>query len=274
MYRLIAVLFLSLISTDILADAAKESVYDRVMRTRTLRCGYFEEVPFTNIDPNTNKKTGIAIELAEALAAQLDLKLEWTESVNFATLVTDLETGRYDAICASVFNIPRAGHIDYTTPYIYVPSYPYVRIGEKRFDNNLSAINSKDVTMSLLDGEGSSTIARRYYPDAKQYALPQLSEISQMLLAVADKKADVGFVLPSVFAQFDKNNPRKLKRVENADPFYVFSVSFAMRPDEAAFKNMLDMTIRQLLVSGEIDRIIDRYEETPGMFLRVAKPYR
>ncbi len=66
--------------------AAKESVYDRVMRRRTLRCGYFEEVPFTNIDPNTNKKSGIAVELAETLAAQLDVKLEWTEAVNFGTI--------------------------------------------------------------------------------------------------------------------------------------------------------------------------------------------
>jgi polar amino acid transport system substrate-binding protein len=268
----IVIAFLS--CSAVLAADQKETAYERVMRTGILRCGYFAESPFTIIDPNTNKKSGIAVELAETIASQIGLKLEWTEEVNFGTLVTDLQSGRYDAICASVFNIPRAGKIDYTTPYIYMPSLAYVRPDEKRFDNNLSAINKKDVTVAILDGEGSSTIANRLYPDAKKYDLPQSDQIAQMLLAVADKKADVGFVMPTVFADFNKTNPGKLKQVNTKDPFYVFSLSFAIRPNEPQLKDMLDIMINQLIVSGEMDRIIDKYETKPKTFLRVAKPYR
>lgn len=271
------VLLLTLIcisSTMAFAASEKESIYDRVMRTGTLRCGYFAENPFTIIDPNTNKKTGIAVEVAKAVTQQLGLKLEWVEEVNFGTLVTDLQNGRYDAICGSAFNIPRAGKTDYTTPYIYVPTYGYVRPDEKRFDKTLEAVNKTGVTISILDGEGSSAIASRLYPQAKQYSLPQTAEISQMLLAVADKKADIGFVLPSVFEQFDKANPGKLRQVASKSPLYVFSVSFAIRPGEQEFKNMLDIMIKQMVVSGEMDRIIDKYETKPGMFLRVTKPYR
>jgi ABC-type amino acid transport substrate-binding protein len=267
-------LFGCLLSANAFAVDVKESAYERVMRTGTLRCGYFEENPFTIVDPNTNKHSGIANDLAETIAAQAGLKLEWTEAVNFATLVTDLQNGRYDAICASVFNIPRGGKIDYTTPYIYVPSYAYVRPDEKRFDKDLNAVNDPNVTIAILDGEGSSTIASRFYPKAKRYALPQTSEISQMLLAVADKKADVGFVLPTVYDQFNKNNPGKLKQVAGKDPFYVFSVSFALAPGQRELKNMLDFMMKQIVVSGEMDKIIDKYETKPGTFLRVAKPYR
>jgi polar amino acid transport system substrate-binding protein len=266
----IAVIIAATISLPAFA-AEKETTYERVMRTGTLRCGYFAENPFTIIDPNTNKKTGIAVELAETVASQIGLKLEWTEEVNFATLVTDLQNGRYDAICASVFNLPRGGKIDYTTPYIYVPTYGYVRPDEKRFDK-LDAVNKDNVTISILDGEGSSTVASRLYPEAKHYSLPQTDEISQMLLAVADKKADIGFVLPSVFDQFNKSNPGKLKQASK-DPLYVFSVSFGIRPNEPALKDMLDIMIKQLVVSGEMDRIIDKYEAKPKTFLRVAKPY-
>ncbi|MDB5478605.1 MAG: amino acid transporter substrate-binding protein family, partial [Alphaproteobacteria bacterium] len=181
---------------------------------------------------------------------------------------------RYDAICGSLFNIPRAGKIDYTIPFIYMPAYGYVRPEEKRFDNNLTAINDPAVTIAMLDGEGSTTIARRLYPKAKEYALPQMAEISQMLLAVAGKKADVAFAMPSVFDRFDKNNRNMLKQIPSEQPFYVFSLSFGIRPGEQQLKNMLDIVIKQLVVSGEMDRIIDKYEEKPGTFLRVSKPYK
>jgi ABC-type amino acid transport substrate-binding protein len=251
----------------------KESAYDRVMRTGVLRCGFFEEAPFTNIDPNTNKKSGIAVELAENMAAQLGLKIEWTP-LSLATLVTDLETGRYDTVCASAFNIPRAGRVDYTTPYIYVPSRAYVRKGDSRFDGNLDRLNDSNYTMAILDGEGSTTIAQRLYPKAKQSALPQNAQISEMLLAVSSKKADIAFVLPSVFQQFEKNNPGVLQEVKTKNPFYVFSVSFAVRAGEVKLKNMFDFMIKQMVVSGEMDRLVDKYEEVPNTFLRVQKPYR
>jgi polar amino acid transport system substrate-binding protein len=268
------VLIASVIAIPVFAAETKETAYERVMRTHVLRCGYFAESPFTIIDPNTGKKSGIAIELAETIAAQLGLKVEWTEEINLGTYVTDLQNGRYDAICGSILNTPRAGKMDVTTPYIYVPSYAYVRSGEKRFDNNLKAIDQKNVTMAILDGEGSSAVAGRIYSEAKQYALPQSAEISQTLLAVADKKADVAFALPSVYEQFNKSNQGQLKQVPSPQPFYVFSVSFGIRPNEPALKDMLDMMIRQLVVSGEMDPIIDKYEAKPKTFLRVAKPYR
>jgi ABC-type amino acid transport substrate-binding protein len=271
-WALLIAAVIAAVMTPAYASDKNESIYDRVMRTGTLRCGYFAENPFTIIDPNTNEKTGIAVEIAQAVTSQLGLKLEWAEEVNFATLVTDLDNGRYDAICASVFNIPRGGRTDYTTPYIYVPTYGYVRPVETRFDTTLDAVNNKDVTVAILDGEGSSTIASRFYPLAKHYSLPQASEISQMLLAVADKKADIGFALPSVFEQFNKSNPNKL-RPASTKPLYVFSVSFAVRPGEQELKNMLDIMLKQMIVSGEVDRIVDKYETKPGTFLRVKKPY-
>lgn len=254
--------------------ADKESVYDRVMRTRTLKCGFFEENPFTIVDPNTNKHSGIANDLAETIAKQLGLKIQWEGVANFANMADDLRTGRYDAICASVFILPRAGVMDYTTPYVYVPTYGYTRVGDTRFDNNLAAVNNSKVTVALIDGEGSSTIVQQRYPKLKPYALPQMADISQMLLAVAEKKADIGFVLPTVYNQFQENNPGKLRRVPSKDPLHVFAVSFAIKPDEPAMKNLLNFMMTQLIVSGEMDRIVDKYEPAPGTFLHADKPYK
>lgn len=43
--------------------AEKESSYDRVMRTRTLRCGYGIFQPMIMKDPNTRKISGIFVDI-------------------------------------------------------------------------------------------------------------------------------------------------------------------------------------------------------------------
>ncbi len=97
------------------------SAYERVLQKGTLRCGYFEEAPFVLKDPNTGKMSGIAVELTEQLGKELGLKIDWVSEINFGTFPQDLASGRFDAVCADVFTLPRAGQVDYTTPFAMVP---------------------------------------------------------------------------------------------------------------------------------------------------------
>jgi polar amino acid transport system substrate-binding protein len=236
------------------------NVYERVINSGILHCGYFEEAPFTMIDPNTGKKSGIAVELAEKIASELGLKLEWVGATNFGTLTEDLRSGRYDAICASLFTLPRAGRIDYTIPYTYVPVYGYTQDGRTDFDNKLEHQDWATVTVAGLDGEGSTTVARMKVPEAKFAILPQSAQIADMLTSVADKKADIGFVMPTVFKNFDTNNPHRLHKIIADKPFYVFSVGFGVKPDEPAFKNMLDFVMRDLAADGTLQSLFDKYD--------------
>ncbi len=250
-----------------------QSVYERVLASGTLRCGYFEEAPFTIIDPNTGKKSGIAVDLAEKVAAELGLKVEWVGAISWGTLGADLENGRYDAICGSLFNLPRAGRIGYTNPYTYVPAYAYTQNGRTEFDNKFDTLDWTKITVAGLDGEGSTTIALKKLPQAKFNILPQTSQIAEMLTSVADKKADMGFVMPTVFKNFDKANPGRLRKIQSDKPFYVFNVSFGVKPDEADFKNMLDFEMRNLASDGTLQSLFDKYDPD-GLLFRPAALYR
>ena len=251
------------------AQAKEESVYDRVMRTRTLRCGYFIEAPFTRVDANTGARSGIAHDLAEKLGKELGLKVEWTQEVNFATLAEDLSSGRYDAVCASVFVLPRSGRTDYTRPYTYVPVHGYVRTSDARFDKPFNTIDWSQARIGGLDGEGATTAAQKLLPQARFDILPQSSQISDMLAAVAAGKTDIGFVLPSVYQSFSKGNPNVLKEAALDRPLYTYAVAFALPAGQPAFKDMLDNVILQLTVSGELQAIIGQYD--PGdLFIRPA----
>jgi ABC-type amino acid transport substrate-binding protein len=266
-----AVAFLVARSTPSAAPTKSQTVYERVFSSGVLRCGYFEEAPFTIVDPNTGKKSGLAVDLTERIAAQLGLKVKWVESINFATVGLDLQNGRYDAVCSSVFNMPRAGTTDYTTPYAYVPVYAYARQERTEFDNRLDRLDWSHVTIAGLDGEGTTAVALKKLPQAKFRVLPQSAQIADMLASVAYRKADLGFAIPTVFRSFDKTNPGLLRQVAADRPFYVFAVSFALKPDEAAFKNALDYMIRAMTVSGELGDLYGKYDPD-GLLIQPEPP--
>ena len=83
------VLILGLILFSAL-PAYAESVYDRVMKKGEIRCGYFVEAPFTFRDEATGEFSGIAVDLAELIAKDLNLKLKWQEQISFASFGLDL----------------------------------------------------------------------------------------------------------------------------------------------------------------------------------------
>ncbi|WP_102227179.1 ABC transporter substrate-binding protein [Acidimangrovimonas sediminis] len=53
--------------------------------------------PFEYVDPDTNKLKGLDIDLANAIADKLGLKIEWTNTA-FAQLIPSLDTGRSDFV--------------------------------------------------------------------------------------------------------------------------------------------------------------------------------
>jgi len=43
-------------------------------------------------------------------------------------------------------------------------------------------------------------------------------------------------------------------------PFYVFNVGFGVKPDEPAFKNMLDFMIRNMIENGTLAELFNKYD--------------
>ncbi|MDR3425756.1 MAG: transporter substrate-binding domain-containing protein [Alphaproteobacteria bacterium] len=101
--------------------AHKETAYERVIRTRTLRCGYALWPVVEDIDPTTKVLKGTAPDFANALAAKLDIKIKWVQEVIWGEQVEALNSGKIDAICApdGPFVYPTAALVDYAEPMAY-----------------------------------------------------------------------------------------------------------------------------------------------------------
>lgn len=263
-----------LIILSLITNANAQSVYEKVIKTGELRCGYALWPGLVEKDPNSEKLSGAFYEYMEALGNAMEIKIIWAEEVSFGDIVESLRSKRVDAICSGAWtNAVRGKFTEFTTPIAYQSINAYSRADDSRFDGKLELINTANITISVIDGESAATIAATDFPLAKTLSLQKGTDVSQMLLNVATNKADIAFTDAGSAGQFLLKNPGKLKAVKVNYPARVFGLPIVIAKGETELKSSLDAATNQLLWTGKVDSILNKYEKTPGMFVRVRQPY-
>ncbi len=255
--------------------AKKETAFERVMRTRTIRCAYALWPPFAMSDPNTGAKSGINHEVMEAIGKVANLKIEWLEEVGFGSFPDQLRSGKEDVFCTGAWmSVPRAQRIEYTAPIEYGVLYAYVRENDARFDGKLETLNDENVTMAVIDGNTSDAVTEAEFPKAKRYAVPSAADAAQLLLTVATGKGDAVIVDDFQISDYNAHNPsNKLRRVAGTPPLRTFGTAYAVAKGEWELRDLINVALSELQLNGTVERIIKKYETTPGSVVRVVKPY-
>ncbi len=274
MKRFIFAFLVFLIASPAFAVEKKETVYDRVIGTGAIRCGYFSWDPAIIKDPNTGEFRGIIYDYMNEVGKTLSLKVEFTEEIGLGDYPAALESGRIDAMCAGIWPTgERARVADFVEPVYYLPLYAYTQAGDTRFDNDIGVLDNPQYKIAVLEGGATSTIRRKMFPQSQVLELPQLTSPSELFVSLAQGKADVVIYDPFTFRSFDASNPGKLRQA-GTKPVKIFPNTVAVMRGQEEFRRMLDNATRDLRLSGTIDKIIDRHEKYPGTLLRAAVPYR
>lgn len=254
------------------SSSTSDAAYDRTIGTGTLKVGYVTYPPSFITDPNTHQFSGISHDILVKAAENLSLKIEFAEEIPFGSVAEAVDSGRVDLIATGIWpTASRGKKADFITPIFYSPVKAYVRANDNRFDNNLSKINDANVKISVMDGEMSSIIASSDYKDAKQVSLPQASDVSQLLLEVSGGKGDVTFIEPAVALAFIAKNPGKIKEVKGVGAVRAFPTAYLVSKNSPKLKSMLDIAVQELIGNGDVDRVLDKYEEFPNSFIRVPR---
>lgn len=273
MYWQIALLLVCLILGT--GPARADSLCDRVLKNGKLRAAYVEWYPLLIRDPNTKKISGIGYEVLELAAKRLGLKLEITEAVTWGTMIEGLKTNRYDIIACPVWaNSTRARAADFSRSICYSQICAFTKYGDKRIDSSLKQLNGDKYKIACVDGEMAEMIAKADFPTVKRLALPQMAPISDILLSVSTGKADITFTEPLFAYDFLKHNAKSVQNITENKPLRVFPNVYMFKMGEPDFKAMLNTTIDEIANSGDLDRIISKYEPYPKAYLRCAKPYQ
>ncbi|MDD3182561.1 MAG: transporter substrate-binding domain-containing protein [Alphaproteobacteria bacterium] len=254
---------------------AKETVFTRVMRTQTLRCGYILYDFVVNKDPNTGAMSGILVDALTEMTKRLGWKLEWTEELSYTTGFEGLKTGRYDAVCTALWGFPETAKLtEFVGPLFYEPIGLWVRVDDHRFDQDWDKINDPTISISGVDGTFPALEAKALYPKAKLTALPQLSPYAAPLMDVATGKADVTFITNSMGLAFNRMNGNKLRNIGATPPFRIFPIYLAVQKGAFELQTLLSSVLNLMQNDQTMDKIIRSYEKDPGSFYRVAKPYQ
>jgi ABC-type amino acid transport substrate-binding protein len=209
------------------------------------------------------------------VAKNLGLKVQYAEEVGWGTMTEGLQTNRYDVVASVAWvNANRARVADFSHPLYYSPVLAYAKKDEHRFDGKLDILNSPSYKIATIDGETANVIANEDYPLCKKVSLPQLSDLSQMLLTVSSGKADVTFVEKSVATDYLKHNPGAIVAIKSG-PVRVFPNCWMFRRGQMELKDMLDSALDQVENSGAVEKILRKYEagQAPGTWYRVAPNY-
>ena len=268
---MLIVMFISLISNGSFAG----QVYDRVISSGTLKCGYIIYPPAVNKDPNTGKLSGVFYDLVNKMGENLKLKVEWTEEVGWGNMIEGLQAGRYDAVCTSIWaNSARAKLVDFSEAPYYSGVGVWVRANDDRYKNKVAALNDPAVKISTLDGETGDLIARQDFAKAARVSLPQTSDISEVLLNVTTKKADVAFVENYIAEEFLKKNPGSIQNLATQKPVRIFPNTIMIARGDPELKAMLNNTMSELLNMGFIDTLFAKYSISARSFYKPALAYQ
>jgi polar amino acid transport system substrate-binding protein len=253
----------------------KESTYERILRTQTIRCGYFAYEPALIIDPNNKKMSGIFYDLTEEMARRLGVKVEWTEEVGYGEMIQGFETGRYDLFCNVVWPTPeRARAASFSIPLYYSVVGVFVREDDNRFDGNVDLLNDPAITLAVKDGDITASVAASVFPKAKFVSVPQMALTEQQLIEVGMGKADATFNEPVLLDRYNKTAEKKLKNIAATVPLKYFPSTYIMPKNDMALKQMVDVTLGDMLSDGFVARTIKKYEPQPGSYFPIAKPYQ
>jgi ABC-type amino acid transport substrate-binding protein len=256
-------------------EVQKQSLYDRVIQSGKIRCGYVVAFPGCVKDPNTGKLGGIGVDALELVAKKLGLTVDWSEEVGWGTMMEGLRAGRYDVVGVPLWTNPnRAKQAAFSKSLYYSPIFPYGRKGDNRFNGHLEKINSPTIKIATIDGETGQVIADSDFPKASRLSMTQMTDLSQLFLSVATKKADIAFAEPVVVDQYLHNNPGSVENASPNKPVRLFPNCWMFNRDELEFKAMLDTVLDEVINSGAMDKIISKYEPSPDLIYRVALPYQ
>jgi ABC-type amino acid transport substrate-binding protein len=254
-------------------DPVASSLYDRVVAGDTLKCAYYIWPPFIDKDVNTGKMSGIAYDVVEEAARLLSIKVEWTTQVNFDAMFEGYASKRYDMLCAPLIITPaRARATDFTDPYMYMTYYLYAKQEDMRFENNISKANAPEIRYASLDGDMGEILGREIFPLTEKFSIGQNASSSDPMMAIIAGKADVTSMEPVAALGFMRANPGKIHRVEGG-PLRVMPAALAVPHGEEKFKSMLNVTLRTIVETGFLDRVLKKYPDYDETILRVAPGY-
>jgi ABC-type amino acid transport substrate-binding protein len=257
-------------------QAAKETSFERVIRTGVLRCGYEYWDGAIMRDEKNGQIFGPWADIMFAVAAATGLKVEWTSQVGWGDVGAALKSGKIDAMCAGMWTIAtKARQISFSTPLAYQALEAFVRDDDHRFDGQLDKLNDENVKLAVIENDNSDFVATQDFPKAQRVPLSQLNGTdSELMLQVMTGKADATFTVAGQWRQFDKAHPGKIRRLAPEKRLRTYGLAIAVDNDDVRLIELINAAVQEIQNSNLLGQILDNANEKwPDMYIKVPPTF-
>ena len=259
-------LFSVVIATAILSvGAASADQLEDIKARGTLVCATLGTAePFSFADPQPREIVGYDMDLCQAIADDIGVKME-AKPISVEARIPELVQGRVDIVAGNLGYTPeRAQQIDYTTAY-FVSLQKLLVKADSEFDTIDSLANSR---ISAPKGSSSERYVREVLPQA---SLLTFQDPPSAFLALAQSKVDA-MILSEINAEkFIAQTGEKFRFVDEAVAKEYWGLG--VRKNEEAFLQQVNATLKRLEESAEGDAIFDKWLGEDTVY-KLEKPFK
>lgn len=240
----------------------EEATLSRIRRTRVLAIGTDATYPpFESVDPSSGRVVGFDIEVAQAVAARLGVKAEFTV-VPFDGIIPGLKAGKYDLVVSAMTITPeRARQVRFTAPYVVAGQSVAVRAGET------SIQGAADLTGRRIGCQLGTTgeLEAKKVPGAE---IVSFDAIGSAFRDLENGNLDAVIADTPTSRIFIRDHPTIRLAGE---PLTREEFGMAVRLQDADLHSSIDQALQDLRASGEMRAIEERWG-LRGTGLEAASP--
>lgn len=252
----------------------RESILEKVKRTRVIHAGYIKYPPFVDIDPRTGKLEGYFIDLMDHIVNLMgrDIRIEYEETT-WGTMVAGVTSGKFDVVVSGIFStIPRLMEVTFTRPVLFVGLSAVARKGDTRF-KTVEDLRQPGITVAVTAGEVGHDYATKFLPKAKLLVF-DTPDITRPMLEVISGRADVGIADSMSCYNFVKAHPNEVVNLFEREPLYLYGTGLMLPRGDPDWKDFLDQAISFLEYSGILEELERKYKKGAPVWYSLPRPYR
>ena len=229
---------------------------DAILTRGTLRVGMTGDYrPFTGWDKDKNAFDGFDVDVAQALAKSMGVKVEFVKT-SWPTLMKDFQADAFDIAMGGVsVTLDRAKVGYFSTPIMREGKTPIVRCEDKGKYEELSQIDRSGVRVVVNPGGTNERFARANVKTAPITVFPDNASIFE---EIAEGRADVMMTDSSETLYQQKQHPGVLCAVHPDKPFDFAEKAYWMQRD-MPLKQFVDQWLHIARETGDFAKMRAKY---------------
>ena len=227
--------------------------------------------PLLFFDPNTHAVSGIMVDITAKIAEVTGWKIDWSSETAYPTMAQDMAQGKFDVFCGGSWPIAFSEKRQWWAgPLFYSGIAAFARSDDKRFGTNfdLGKLNDPTYSISVIDGVAVDRARAMEFPRATVVSLPNTSTYGDMITQIVGHKADVVLIELETAYQYMAKNPGKIKHIGGDKPIRLYGMGYEFPYNAPRLRNVFETAMHEIVDGGDVDHILKKYEEVPGMFYR------